>query len=111
MLDPEITKLADELIQIQFHERTQQLGRDLQRISDEMIKHGMTTSSPHVKAVYDVCARDVELRALIAWQNLQRVLSHAGVVLSEPLASDLKESYSKYADAILTEPKSHLDRL
>ena len=80
MLDSKVTELADKMIQLQFHERTEQLDRDLQRTADEMRMNGMGTSGPHITAVHAHCARNVELRALIVWQNLLRVLSQAGVL-------------------------------
>jgi len=111
MLDPKIIELADTMIQLQFHELTEQLAHDLEMTADEMTAHGMGTSGPHVKAAHGHCARNIELRALIVWHNLQRVLSHAGVLPSETLADELKEAVSKYADAIFTEPHSRMERL
>ena len=57
-----------------------------------------------VKLVREHCSRAIELRALIVWQNLSKVLSRAGVVPSETLADDLKQEVSKYANAIYTDP-------
>jgi hypothetical protein len=111
MLDPRVTELADKLIQIQFRERTEQLVRDIRRTADEMTLAGMGTSGPHVNAVFEICARDVELRALIVWQNLRRVLSQAGIVPTESLADDLNEGFSLYVEPIFLEPHSRLEKL
>jgi hypothetical protein len=72
---------------------------------------GLGTSSGVIEVVYNLCVRDIELRALIVWQNLLRVLSQAGVQPSETLANELKQAVSRYAEAIFAEPHSRLDRL
>jgi len=111
MLDSKIFQLADEFIQLQFHERSEQLANDLKMTAYEMIKHGMQSSGPHITAAHAHCVRDIELRALIVWQNLRKVLVHGGIPRSETLADDLKEAVSKYADAIFAESNSQLQRL
>ena len=104
VLDPKVTELAERFIRRQFDERTDQLRRDITKAQNEMAVRGLGTSGPMVQAVFDLCARDIELRALIVWQNLSKVLSQAGVVLSETLGDNLKQEVSKYADAIYLEP-------
>ena len=104
MLDSTITELADRMIQLQFDERTKQLSYDILLAQNDAAERGLGTSSALVDNVYDICARDVELRALIVWQNLMRVLSHVGIVPSTTLADDLKQAVSSYADGIYAEP-------
>lgn len=111
MLDPKITELADRMIQFQFHELTEQLDGDLERTANQMTMDGLGRSGPHIKAACDLCAHDIELRALIVWQNLLRVLSQAGVLPSETLADDLKDAVSKYAEEIFAEPHGRLEKL
>jgi hypothetical protein len=108
MLDSTITELADRMIQFQFHERSKQLAHDILLAQNDAAMRGMGTSSSLVDIVYDICARDVELRALIVWQNLMRVLSHAGTVPSATLADELKQAVSKYESAIYVDPDDHL---
>jgi len=108
MLDPKIIELADTMIQLQFHERTKQLEHDILLVQNDAAMRGMGTSSPMVEVVYDLCARDVELRALIVWQNLMRVLSHAGTVPSATLADELKQAVSSYTKGIYVEPDERL---
>jgi hypothetical protein len=111
MLTPKVIELADKMIQLQFHELTEQLAHDLKMTADQMTAHGMGTSGPHIKAAHGHCARNVELRALVVWNNLRRVLSSTGDLQSETLADDLKKVVSKYADAIFEEPNTRLQRL
>ena len=111
MLDPKITELADRIIQLQFHERTKQLGHDIVLVQNDAAMRGMGTSSAVTELVYNLCAHDIDLRALIVWQNLLRVLSQAGVQLSETLTTDLKQAVSAYEEALFTEPHSRLAKI
>ena len=105
MLDAKVTELADRFIRLQFDEQGKQLNREIAKTRDEArLKGGMGTSSVVVELVRGHCARDIELRALIVWHNLQKVLSRSGVILSETLADDLKQEVAKYAEAIFLEP-------
>jgi hypothetical protein len=45
-----------------------QLMHDILLAQNDAAKRNMGTSSALVDIVYDICARDVELRALIVWQ-------------------------------------------
>ena len=111
MLDLKIAELADRLIQIQFRERTQQLKHDISLVKSDAATRGMGTSSTVVQMVYELRARDVELRALIIWDNFRRVLSQAGIVWTDTLADDLKRSVANYSEAIFAEPHAHLEKL
>ena len=108
MLDPKVTDLADRMIEIQFGERDKQLERDILLIQNDAAMRGMGTSTAFVEALYDACARDVELRAHIVWNNLMKVLSRAGVVASPTLSADLKLAMSRYEQAIYAEPAERL---
>lgn len=111
MLDTTITELADRMIQLQFHERTKQLDHDILLAQNDASTRGLGTSSAVIELVYNLCARDIELRALIVWQNLVRVFSQSGAQLSEMLATDLKQAVSRYNEAIFAEPHSRLEKL
>lgn len=104
MLDPKVTQLVERFISLQFEERTKQLGQDISKSQNDAAIKGMGRSSVVVQLVYDHCARDIELRTLIVWQNLCKILSRAGFVLTDTLADDLKREVTKYADRIYLEP-------
>jgi hypothetical protein len=111
MLDSKLTELAGKMIKTQLDERTEQLARDISQAQAEATMRGMGRSGAVLQMVYDICARDIGLRALIVWQNLLRVLSEAGVQSSEGLVNDLKEEVSKYRDAIYSEPYNSLQKV
>lgn len=104
MLDPKVTELADRMTRVQFEKRREQLQRDIEKTQNKMTKDGLGRSGALVQAVYDLCARDIERRAEIVWENISRVLSEAEVKPSETLADELKQEVLEYANAIYAEP-------
>jgi hypothetical protein len=104
VLDSKVTELADRFIHLQIEERKKQLASEIASTQSNAALNGMGRSGVVVQLVHEHCARDIELRALIVWHNLTKVLSRAGVVLSETLADDLKQEVAKYAEAIYLEP-------
>lgn len=96
------------MIRIQFAECSEQLQRAILKVQNEFSARGMGRSGAVVKEVHDLCARDVEIRVLIIWQNIQRVLSTAGVKVSDTLAEDLKTEVLKYQQAVQAEPGEYL---
>ena len=57
-----------------------------------------------IEQVYNLCAHDIELRALIVRQNLLKVLSKTGVVPSEEFGKELKQEVLRYDQEICAEP-------
>jgi len=104
MLEMKVTELAGRFIRLQFDERNKQLANEIARTQSDAAARGMGRSGAVVQLVYEHCARDMELRALIVWQNVSKVLSRSGVFLSDTLADDLKNEVAKYAEAIYLEP-------
>ena len=111
MLDPKITQLTDRMTRVQFEERQEQLRRDIELAQNEMSAHGLGRSGALVQRVHELCAHDIEIRALIVWQNLARVLSNVGISPSETLADDLKKHVSRYLDSIYSYPYECLQRI
>ena len=111
MLDSTIIELASRMTRIQFVERTEQLRRDIEIAQNRLTMDGLGRSGALVEAVYDLCARDIELRAQIVWQNVLQVLSQAGIVSSEILADELKQEVLKYAEAIYLDPYNRLQEV
>lgn len=111
MIEKKVTELADRMIQLEFNEREEQLQREIQLVQSEFAQRGLGTSSAVVEGVYDLCARDVELRTQIVWLNLYKVLSTAEVVLSEEIAEDSKKVVLEYWSLTYTFPMQCLQRV
>jgi hypothetical protein len=108
MLNPEIMKLADPIIQVQFDERVEQLNKDIRRVQSEFAFRGLGRSTALVNQVYEFCFKDVEYRAFIVWKALQRALSTKDVAPSKSLADDLKEQLRAYSSLIYNYPAGRL---
>jgi len=75
MLDPKVSELADKMIQVEFREREKQLRREIDHAVSELSARGLGRSGAVVQKTYDLCAHDMETRALIVWQTLVNVLA------------------------------------
>lgn len=104
MLDSTIIELANRMIQPQFHERSKQLAYDIGLAQSKAGLAGAGRSSALIEQIYNLCGHDIELRALIVWQNLFRVLSQTGVVPSEEFGKELKQEVLRYEQEICAEP-------
>ena len=89
MPDNKVSDLVDSLTRVQFNERQGQLQRDIALAQSQMVARGLGRSGAIVQRVYELCSRDVEIRTLLIWQTLVRVLSQVGVRYSDDLATDL----------------------
>jgi len=104
MLDPKVSELADRMIHVEFREREKQLRREIDLAVSALSLRGLVHSGAVVQKTYDLCAHDMETRALIIWQTLVNVLSDLGIEPSETLAVDLKDELLKHATAIYSYP-------
>jgi hypothetical protein len=99
------------MISVQFGERKEQLHRDITFVQARFSARGLGTSSLVIEEVYNLCARDIELRALIVWQNLHRVLSQVGISASPQLGTELKKEVLRYLDIIYSPAHDALQKI
>jgi hypothetical protein len=111
MLDSTITDLAARMISVQFDERKEQLERDIALVQARFSARGLGTSNLVIEEVHNLCARDIELRALIVWQNLHRVLSQVGIAASPQLGAELKQEIFRYREIIYSPPHDALQKV
>jgi len=111
MLDPKVIELVDRRVRVHFEEREGQLQEEINHARDLFAMHGSASSGPAFKAVYDLCAHDIEIRALIVWQNINLVLSRAGIDPSDSLAQDLKKVVQNYYSAIYSYPAQRWEKV
>jgi len=111
MLDNKVSDLVDRMTRVQFNERQGQLQHDIALAQSQMAARGLGRSGAIVQRVYELCSRDVEIRTLLIWQTLVRVLSQVGVRYSDDLAADLKQEIRKYLSSILEHPNDCLQKI
>lgn len=98
MLDEKILDRVRRLVQVQFAERRKQVPNEIARIKEEMNVRGALYSGATVKRIYDTCAREIEVRAMLAWQNLVRVHQIFCAPLTDTIATDFKEAVNNYVE-------------
>ena len=111
MLDNKVSDLVDRMTRVQFNERQGQLQHDIALAQSQMAARGLGRSGAIVQRVYELCSRDVEIRTLLIWQTLVRVLSQVGVRYLDDLARDLKQEIRKYLSSILDYPNDCLQKI
>jgi len=103
MLDHKITELARTMIQAELEGRRRELARDVERIQNEAAARGVGRSGAIVGQVYERCVHEIETRARVTWQILAKVLSTAGVTLTDDLAGELKAEVESYVPSDVQE--------
>lgn len=111
MLDPKVIELVDRMVRVQFEERREQLQREIILVQNQATMHGAGRSGRVMVQVTDLCAHDIEIRTLIVWQTLRRVISETGIVPSEAVAQDLKDLVTSYRSAITAVPSELVNRV
>ncbi len=103
MLDPKIAGLARRMVLAQFEDRRKQLPRSVEQITDQFTLQGAGRSGRLVLEIRELCAREVETRAMMVWKGLLRVMSNLGVQPSESLSTALQNEVEGYSSHVLTD--------
>ena len=91
MFNDKFLERANRLIQVRLAERQKQIPLEISKIQRESAARGMLNSSMSILNTKEVCEREIEIRAVIAWQSLVRVINTLGYETKENLNNDLKE--------------------
>ncbi len=85
--------------------------RNLRRIKEEIVTTaGTAQCGATPKLVHAACAREVDIRAKIVWDSIQRAHNAVGSPITETLATDLKEEISHHIEKIVEELSDILSR-
>ena len=91
MFSQKFLERANRLIDIQFDERRKQVPFEISMVKEEHNARGVLRSSMTVVRIKEICEREIEIRAILAWQSLVRVLQTLGIQSSDDIAVDLKD--------------------
>lgn len=91
MFSEKFMERANRLIEIQFAERRKQIPVEISTVKSKHAAIGALHSSTTVLHIKEICEREIEIRAVIAWQSLIRVLQTLGHESSDDIAGDLKQ--------------------
>lgn len=91
MFSEKFIERVNRLIGIQFVERRKQVLREISRVTHEYNARGMLHSGMTVFSIKEICEKEIEIRAVIAWQCLVRILQTLGTDSSDNIVIDLKQ--------------------
>jgi ribosomal protein L37AE/L43A len=103
MLDPKILDRAIRLTNVIFNGRKEPLVKNVLRIKRKAQINGIPISSTVRNQILEICESEVEQRAQIVWENLQRAHETFGSTITENLSTDFKEELSRWIDKIEAE--------
>ncbi len=99
MLSDELIQLAATRIQIELAERRGRFGQEIQQIISEMTLQGLGRSRAVVERIVQAIAWEFDIRAMIVWQVLSRVVSGASLSFDAQLSRQLKQQIERHLDA------------
>lgn len=91
MFSEKFLERLNRLIGVQLEERRKQIPLDISVAQRKAAANGMLNSSNFILQVKDVCEREIEIRAVIVWKCLVRLLNTLPDEACDNLASDLKQ--------------------
>ena len=109
MLDQTMQNRITKLVEVKFTERRRQFPIELVQIDSQAAMRGMFHSSVRVQQTQQAHERELEVRAVLAWESLVRVHRILGQPLSETLRDDLKIEIRRHIDDALNELVGSLD--
>jgi hypothetical protein len=99
MLSDELVQLATTRIEIEFIERQEQFSQEIQLAKSELTLQGLESSGAMQERIVQAITREFDIRAMLAWQVLSRVLSGQPFFSNSQLSYQLKEQIAKHLRA------------
>jgi hypothetical protein len=99
MLSDELIQLAATRIQIALAERRERFGQEIQQIISEMASQGLGRSGAVVERTVQAIAREFDIRAMVVWQVLSRIMSGASLSFDAQLSCQIKQQIERHLDA------------
>lgn len=103
MLSDELIEKTKRLAEVGFTERRRQLPLELAAIDSRAAAAGAYHSGSRLLQIHHVLARELDVRAILAWRSIVRVHQTLGIPAAEGLATDLKQLFSEFLGSIRTE--------
>lgn len=94
MFSEKYLERTNRLIDVQLAERKKQIPIEISTVQRQASANGMLNSSMYVLQVKDICEREIEIRAVIVWKSLVRIINTLTDEANDNLASDLKQYLS-----------------
>lgn len=110
MIDLNVVRITDRLLESEFHRREQSLSRETLTIREKATFQNALRSSGTMLLVKDLACRELRARTYLAWELLQRSLSDTGVTLDSNLADELFTWVQRVLEVQFQEMVRYIDR-
>ncbi len=111
MLDPTMRSRFEALYRVKVDERKRLFERELRQADAQAAARGMFRSGNHVVMNQQAHERELDVRAVLAWQSLCRVHTILGSPLPDTLRDDLKAEMHRRIGETFSELNSRLQSL
>lgn len=109
MLDSTMQARFETLVEVKMAERQKLFPLDLTQIDSQASLRGMLNSSVRILQTQQAHERELEVRAILAWESLVRVHRTFGQPMSDSLRDDLKGEIHKRIDQFMAELTASLN--
>lgn len=103
MLDKTLLRRFHQLIEVGLVERNKQFPIDLMHIDSQASARGAFHAGSRLRQMHQAHVRELEIRAIIAWQSLVRVHRTLGCSMSDALRKDLKGEINRVIEQMCIE--------
>lgn len=112
MLDPTLLDRFQKLVEARISERRKQFPIELSQINSQAAARGMFHSSVLLLQTHQAHERELEIRAILAWESLVRVHRTFGCPMSDQLRDDLKTEINRQIEQSFEElGRSFVERI
>lgn len=92
----ELLQIAAHRIRIEFLDRKEVFAREIAQIKEEMTLRGLLFSGMTVQRIEQAVRQEFEIRAMLAWQTISRVLSGQPLPVGDELIREIKGEVGRH---------------
>jgi hypothetical protein len=108
MLDAKVKDTARSTIQQQLDDRRERMRDEIQQIRRTMVARKLDGSKEMLGKVFELCVREIEMRAFMIWRVLYRAMVTAGVELDKLQMADLRAEVESHLPAPPADVAQHV---
>jgi hypothetical protein len=109
MYDLEAIRIVERGVDARRFAWSTRFQDEIGRVENDLASRGLGHSGALLKAVADVCVKEIETRATDIWEDLYRALIATGVRPSSELSTELKRFFNELFRIYTDEPQRRFD--
>ncbi len=109
MIDPQVIRIVERAVDAGRFAWSTRFQDEVGRVENDLAIRGLGQSGALLKAVADVCVKEIEIRATGIWEDLHRSLVMTGVRPSAELSTELKGVFNDFFRIYTDEPQRRFD--